>query len=268
MFILHASNPVMTLLLALSTVVGSVAAGASYRFGLPRSDSPAMRWVGLLALASIWLVFIPINVWSILVHQPVVWLVGSETIDGGLAENLTITFYGSAIVCALLNLRSPARLFGAKSAPLWRIILMLVVLGSIIMIGEEVSWGQHWLGFATPDQLNKINLQHEANVHNLVSPRLYDEIYQALGWGLILGPVWAQFWASRWQIFSVVRCLQACFASPVTYGLMVSAGILLQHEAFEELSEMVLAMSVFQILLMLLSRSPPAQGWTEPERPA
>jgi len=33
--------------------------------------------------------------------------------------------------------------------------------------GEEISWGQRMLDFATPEALNSINFQHEFNVHNI-----------------------------------------------------------------------------------------------------
>lgn len=33
--------------------------------------------------------------------------------------------------------------------------------------GEEISWGQRVFGFSTPESINKVNVQHEFNLHNL-----------------------------------------------------------------------------------------------------
>jgi hypothetical protein len=38
--------------------------------------------------------------------------------------------------------------------------------GLLLFAGEELSWGQHWLNFGTPDVL-ATNVQGEANLHNL-----------------------------------------------------------------------------------------------------
>ncbi|MEE8428291.1 MAG: hypothetical protein V3S33_02155 [Gammaproteobacteria bacterium] len=42
---------------------------------------------------------------------------------------------------------------------------LLLVVGA----GEEVSWGQHWLGFKTPESLAEVNVQGEFNLHNIGS---------------------------------------------------------------------------------------------------
>ena len=39
----------------------------------------------------------------------------------------------------------------------------------VVAAGEEISWGQHWLGFETPEQLMKTNVQGEFNLHNIGS---------------------------------------------------------------------------------------------------
>ncbi len=36
-----------------------------------------------------------------------------------------------------------------------------------VAFGEEASWGQHWLGFGTPEELKSLNAQQETNLHNL-----------------------------------------------------------------------------------------------------
>ena len=43
---------------------------------------------------------------------------------------------------------------------------ILVGLGALFVAGEELSWGQHILGFATPDFWKEINQSEEINLHN------------------------------------------------------------------------------------------------------
>ena len=42
----------------------------------------------------------------------------------------------------------------------------LFAAGLIVLAGEEASWGQHWLRFATPEDWAQANLQGETNFHN------------------------------------------------------------------------------------------------------
>ncbi len=217
--------------------------------GLFPKDKAA--WLGYCGFAATWAFFVPLNAWAKLTHQDELWILGSEAIDGGFVETATVFFYGCAITCAVILFRRASSIYGHEAAPSWRVFMMLGILGFIGMIGEEISWGQHWLGYATPESLDKINLQHESNVHNLVSPRLYDAIYQVIGFALIFSPPAATYLAEPWANLTIVRFLRDCFSWPATYAMLISAGILLQHEAFEELSEMVLALAIFQALWSL-----------------
>ncbi len=262
MFVIHASNPLMTILLVLSV---TVSAGLMFIRWLDRAgrviyQSDALTWFGFAGLLLTWGLFVPVNIWATLAHEADAWIFGSEKFDGGIVETSTVFFYALAIVCAIALFQRASAIYGAKAGPMWRVILMLGILGFVAMIGEEISWGQHWLGFATPESLSQANLQHEANLHNLISPRLYDTIYQGLGWCLILSPPAAYYVGESLRDLTIVRFLRDCFSWPATYALMVSAGILLQHEVFEEMSEMVLAFAIFYALLTLALRSKKVSG--------
>lgn len=252
MVALHNSNPVMTGLFFLSIVASGLILVPRHirRSGAPFTLLNLASGLGALALGATWLFFVPVNVWAHLSGDSDSWIFGSETFDGGVVETLTVIFYALAILQALRLLLRADTLFGPRSAGLWRLILGLGMAGFVVMIGEELSWGQHLTGFQTPPELTKLNLQGEANIHNLISPRIYDVVYQMLGWTLILMPAMAAFWRSA-PSTSVTTFLRGLFVWPFTYPLLVSSGILLQHEVFEELSEMVLATAVFQTLLAL-----------------
>lgn len=43
----------------------------------------------------------------------------------------------------------------------------VAALASLFIAGEEISWGQRVLGFATPEGLDAINDQGETNIHNI-----------------------------------------------------------------------------------------------------
>ncbi|MDN3654362.1 hypothetical protein QWZ08_01915 [Ferruginibacter paludis] len=48
------------------------------------------------------------------------------------------------------------------------IFLFLLAIVLFFGTGEEISWGQRIFGFATPEEINKINVQHEFNIHNMI----------------------------------------------------------------------------------------------------
>ena len=68
-------------------------------------------------------------------------------------------------------------LFGFKLARRFRdrirrsLVKHLVYLGLALLFfvgaGEELSWGQRMLGFATPEAISQVNRQEEFNLHNL-----------------------------------------------------------------------------------------------------
>lgn len=219
---------------------------------------PAPFWFGIAALALTWCLLAPLNIWSNSEARPESWIFGSERFDGGVVETGTIIFYLLALVLCGRLVLSADRLFGPASAMLWRAILALGAVAIVLMVGEETSWGQHWLGFSTPDDLKSVNLQGEANVHNLVSPRTYDLVYQVLGWILILAAPLANLLPSAVDRFSILRFLKDLYREPATFGLMATTGILLQHEVFEELAEMILAITLFQAFWVLSRRPAPS----------
>ncbi len=95
----------------------------------------------------------------------------------GPVETGTVIVLLPGLAAGLLALRRSA---GLPSA--WLTVwLALIILGSIYFGGEEASWGQHWLGWETPDAVGNLNDQGETNLHNTSSwldqkPRLLLEL--------------------------------------------------------------------------------------------
>lgn len=68
------------------------------------------------------------------------------------------------------------------------------------MCGEEVSWGQRYFGFETPDALMGLNVQNEVNLHNMFG-YLFDHLFILLFfvWGCVIP---AMYWLWRpWRWF-------------------------------------------------------------------
>lgn len=49
----------------------------------------------------------------------------------------------------------------------YRAWFVAFALAAVLVTGEEVSWGQHFLGWTTPSWFAEHNVNHETNLHNL-----------------------------------------------------------------------------------------------------
>lgn len=76
--------------------------------------------------------------------------------EDGFFEWMTALFFFSAAVTFFIVFLRTKNIF-------------LLGLAFIFFMGagEEISWGQRVFGFNTPESLNKVNVQHEFNLHNL-----------------------------------------------------------------------------------------------------
>ncbi len=75
--------------------------------------------------------------------------------DGFFEWMTAVLFLVSSIIFFLTFLRNK------------NIFILGLALIFFVGAGEEISWGQRVLDFSTPESLNKINAQHEFNIHNL-----------------------------------------------------------------------------------------------------
>lgn len=146
-------------------------------------------------MAQIFYVLVPIGV-AIL---PFAWYAvtgTNEVLDGemGIIENMTVLFL---LVAIAFIFRSLAHLRHRQDVPgMLRLWLVLMILGSVYFAGEELSWGQHFVGWNTPEYWNRVNDQDETNFHNTHSlfdqfPRMLMTIAVLLGGAL--APVYRKF---------------------------------------------------------------------------
>lgn len=108
------------------------------------------------------------------------WFVG----ETGLLE---VTHFVIPLLCVIVALRI-LLLPEARRDRLVFIWILLGLLGSFYLAGEEASWGQHYAGWLTPESWQEINDQGETNLHNTSSwldqkPRTLLEI------GIIVGGI-------------------------------------------------------------------------------
>lgn len=94
--------------------------------------------------------------------------------EQGIIENYTFVILFIAI---LLGITSIGKMKAFKF-PIFRLWLVLLVLGCVYYAGEEISWGQHWFGWGTPDTWLDVNDQGETNLHN--TSALLDQVPRML----------------------------------------------------------------------------------------
>jgi hypothetical protein len=84
-----------------------------------------------------------------------------------------------------------------RRRPLLWLWLALATLGSLYIAGEEASWGQNYLGWATPEGWQTLNDQNETNLHN-TSSWLDQKPRTLLELGVIFGGIVIPLAALRW----------------------------------------------------------------------
>lgn len=108
---------------------------------------------------------------------PFVWYAAAGTGDAlggemGIIENMTVLFLLIAICLAITSLIQARR---HEHAPrMLQPWLAIMILGSVYFAGEELSWGQHFIGWNTPADWSSLNDQNETNLHN--TSFLFDQL--------------------------------------------------------------------------------------------
>ena len=94
--------------------------------------------------------------------------------EKGVIENITVIFLLIAIIVCVLFLVAKEKI-QFSSLKIW---MVLFLLGAIYYAGEELSWGQHFFGWGTPEQWTEFNDQQETNLHNTAA--IFDQIPRTL----------------------------------------------------------------------------------------
>lgn len=105
----------------------------------------------------------------------------------GLVESATALVL---VPAAILSVRL-VRIHSAAGERLLASWFMLTAFACVMFLGEEVSWGQHWFGWESPEYFQQHNIQQETNLHNLskdVERSLKFIVGAAVVFGGLLGP--------------------------------------------------------------------------------
>jgi hypothetical protein len=111
----------------------------------------------------------------------------------GLIETLSNVFLLLAFVLAL-------RASLQTNDVLLRAWTILFALGCFVFLGEEMSWGQHYIKWIPPESWEAINRQNETNIHNIKGwPEfIFSKVIRnVLSIGAIVGSIIVPWWLRR-----------------------------------------------------------------------
>lgn len=123
---------------------------------MPPSDRVSPLWTLWLPLAVLVVLLLAVNIDRGFYDE---WIDGEE----GVQEMLQSLTTAAGLVFALLGFALARRQGRGWLAA----YLALAALCCLYVTGEELSWGQHLLGWETPEGWAQINDQEETNLHNL-----------------------------------------------------------------------------------------------------
>ena len=186
--------------------------------------------------------------------------------EQGIIENYTVIILFIAIVLGLVAIsKMQSFIF-----PLFRFWLALLVVGCIYYAGEEISWGQHWFGWGTPEAWMSVNDQGETNLHNTSAlldqvPRMLLTIAAVVGGIIIPLIVWLRkkplkqdrFYYWLWPTFvNIPTCFLAIAVSlhEKTYKLFDTTVPHLLDIRAGETKECLLAMFLFMYIASFYKR--------------
>lgn len=90
----------------------------------------------------------------------------------GIIENITVVVLVIAIIACFKFLKSATQF---KYLKIW---IIFFLIGCVYFAGEELSWGQHFFGWSTPESWSSVNDQQETNLHNTAA--IFDQIPRTL----------------------------------------------------------------------------------------
>jgi len=159
---------------------------------MKQSSQDIPSWIGIflpLALCAVYVLLLPYD------SRLLDWSGGRLGMRGefGMLESAQVIVLVFALFFAIRLSALPA----AHQVRGFRWWTVLLLLGCVYILGEEISWGQHYVGWESSEWFKRHNLQGEMNIHNLHSgwlifkPRILLELLILLG--SILYPLWRKF---------------------------------------------------------------------------
>lgn len=76
------------------------------------------------------------------------------------------------------------------------LLYLIATVATVFILGEEISWGQRILGWATPEDLANLNRQGETNIHNIGQTlRVMNLLMMTAAFVAVAVPVAWRIWA-------------------------------------------------------------------------
>ena len=158
--------------------------------------------------------------------------------EWGIIEFIQVLFpLIGFIICLMLLVKPAARAY-------WQHALFLTVmgLGCLYLAGEEASWGQHWFGWATPEEWAAHNRQNETNLHNSSVwanrvPRI------VLIVAIVLGGTVLQMDRVRSAILRAMPWAERLYPPATLFGLAL---IVLGYEVYAQIADVFSLHRVFE----------------------
>ncbi len=150
----------------------------------PPQDLPALLWAVFPPLMVLLLIFLAY------VKPELFQLMLAKDVDGGIVEHATVLILLPGIAAGFAVF-----FYRRKHLPYpwlgWWVLMW--TLACVFFAGEEISWGQWFFEWKTPEVFRQLNSQEETNLHNMTpwlfqKPQALVEIW-IFSAGLVL-PVW------------------------------------------------------------------------------
>jgi hypothetical protein len=150
------------------------------RYFEPIAMPPDRYGRGFFALLTLMLATTVITYWLLVWYWHVRWFAGEDR----LVEWITVANFTLAAVFAGLSWRT-LRHAGHRRIALLQALLAAVFL---LIVLEEISWGQRIFGFETPDAIAEVNFQGETTLHNLDGfDRVSNTVTALAAWLAVIG---------------------------------------------------------------------------------
>ncbi len=124
----------------------------------------AARWHVSVGMATVLnlvaLIGVPVLAAVFVAHRPTFRHLLNE--DGVAEWGQVLFFAGTGVVAALVAMNRYRRRLKGQGV-LWTGL----AIAMLVIVGEEIAWGQRILGLETPEILERINNQDEITVHNI-----------------------------------------------------------------------------------------------------
>jgi hypothetical protein len=158
---------------------------------LPK-DLPVLLWAAFPPLMLLLLIFLAYA------KPDIFQLMMAKDIDGGIVEHATVLVLLPGIAAGFVVFFNHRRHLPDPWLGWW---VLIWTLACVYFAGEEISWGQWFFKWQSPEVFKQLNSQEETNLHNITpwlfqKPQALVEIWIFLG-GIVI-PLWTRYKEKDW----------------------------------------------------------------------